>query len=133
MRRNKSRTEIEMEAMLRPTLDGVRAQRIGKWTTCEQAHDQAREERASLCPAHQHEWDEARENALTVSRSTPAPITLTHIGSGIDRIHNVQQSSFESWLKRIDFYEQSALHACRAGSGCTVTDPVQDFLPGCDA
>lgn len=111
-----------------PTLPEAVAHRMGKWVTREQAIDAMRAERASLCPAHRREWDDAREDAR-ISTQAPAPITLMHIGeSGMVRAENVRRRQFEQWLRCIDTYQQIALHRCRDGVGCTITEPVQDAL-----
>jgi hypothetical protein len=103
---------------------------MGKWTTCEQAIDAMRAERAELCPAHRREWDNAREDARIATLS-PAPVTLMHVGeSPTVHAENVRRRQVEQWLAVIDNYQQVALRRCQRGIGCTITEPVQGALPG---
>lgn len=113
-----------------PTLPQIVAQRMGKWTTLDQAIQAMRDERRSLCPAHRREWEAARADTRIAISATPAPITLMHIGeSDTVRSEKVRRRAFEDWLQLIDTWQQVALTRCRRGVGCTITHPIQDTLP----
>lgn len=128
MRQHEDKYQAQLDG-----INDIRAHRIGKWVTAKHAGNAAREEYLSLCKSHRKQWDDAWEYASTVAKNTPAPITLMHIGRAIDRIEIVRLAANEQFLRIMDCEQQIALKACRAGYGCTITEPVQDALPGCAA